>query len=247
MLHGRNDALTEVSFLHQHDGLHNIPADQDWVQIDIFGRGNNAYRWAGETDMQEAVENFLAVEQLLGRAALIDHNRFVLRGFSMGGAGTWHLGLHRPATWCVIGPGAGFTTSHGYRNVPDKLPPYQEACLSIYDAVDYAENAFDVPVVAYAGADDPQLQAAKNIEEKLKGLNIPMTLLVAPDLKHQFPAEWQKKAEAEYAKFTANGRPEQRPHVHFVTYTLKYPACDWVEILALGRHYQLRLSGRPAE
>jgi dienelactone hydrolase len=241
VLHGRNDALTEVSFLHQHDSLHNIPADQDWVQIDIFGRGNNAYRWAGETDMQEAVENFLAVEQLLGRAALIDHNRFVLRGFSMGGAGTWHLGLHRPATWCVIGPGAGFTTSHGYRNVPDKLPSYQEACLSIYDAVDYAENAFDVPVVAYAGADDPQLQAAKNIEEKLKGLNIPMTLLVAPGLKHQFPAEWQKKAEAEYQKFTANGRPEQRPHIHFVTYTLKYPACDWVEILALGRHYQRAL------
>ena len=99
--------------------------------------------------MQEAV----AVEQLLGLAALIDQNRFVLRGFSMGGAGTWHLGLQPLATWCVIGPGAGFTTSHGYRiTLPDKLPPYQEACLSIYDAVDYAENAFDVPVVAYAGA-----------------------------------------------------------------------------------------------
>ena len=37
------------------------------MQIDIYGRGNNAYRWAGETDVQEAVENFIAVEQLLGR------------------------------------------------------------------------------------------------------------------------------------------------------------------------------------
>jgi predicted esterase len=241
VLHGRNDTLTEVSFLHQHNGLNNIAAEQDWVQIDVFGRGNNAYRWAGETDVQEAVENFLAVEQLLGRGVLIDHSRFVLRGFSMGGAGTWHLGLHRPSTWCVIGPGAGFTSSHGYKNVPDKLPSYQEACLSIYDAVDYAENAYDVPVVAYAGADDPQLQAARNIEERLKGLGIPMTLLVAPELAHQFPAEWQKKAEAEYEKFTANGRPEQRPHVHFVTYTLKYPSCDWVEILGLDHHYQRAL------
>ena len=68
--------------------------------------------------------------------------------------------------------------------------------------MDYAENAFDVPVVAYAGADDPQLQAARNIEEKLKPLDIPMTLLVAPGLKHQFPAEWQKKAEKEYEKYT---------------------------------------------
>ena len=131
VLHGRNDDLTEAAFLHQHDGDRPAPADQDWVQIDIYGRGNNAYRWAGETDVEEAVENFLAVEQVLGRGALIDRDRFVLRGFSMGGAGTWHLGLHRPSQWCVIGPGAGFTTTHGYiKNLPDKLPPYQEACLT---------------------------------------------------------------------------------------------------------------------
>ena len=209
VLHGRNDDMTEVSFLHPLNGIRKAAADQDWVQIDIYGRGNNAYRWAGETDVDEAVENFLGVEQLMGRAPLIDRNRFVLRGFSMGGAGTWHLGLHRPSQWCVIGPGAGFTTTHGYKNLPDKLPPYQEACLSIYDAVDYAENAFDVPVVAYDGADDPQLAAARNVEEKLKPLGIPMTLLVAPGLKHEFPEEWRKKAEAEYEKYTLKGRPEQ--------------------------------------
>ena len=241
VLHGRNDNLTEVVFLHQHNGEQKAAADQDWVQIDVYGRGNNAYRWAGETDVQEAVEDFLNVEQALGRAALIDRDRFVLRGFSMGGAGTWHLGLHRPSQWCVIGPGAGFTTTHGYKGLPDKLPPYQEACLTIYDAVDYAENAFDVPVVAYDGADDPQLQAARNIEARLKPLGIPMTLLVAPGLKHQFPAEWQRKAEAEYAKYTSKGRPDQPARVLFVTYTLKYPSCDWVDILALDHHYRRAL------
>lgn len=241
VLHGRNDDLTEVAFLNQHDGSHAAPADQEFIQIDIFGRCNNAYRWAGETDVDEAVENFLSVEMYLGRGPLIDHSRFVLRGFSMGGAGTWHLGLHRPSQWCVIGPGAGFTATHGYRGLPDKMPPYQEACLTIYDAVDYAENAFDVPVVAYAGSDDPQLQAARNIEDKLKPAGIPMTLLVAPGLKHEFPAEWQKKAEAEYEKHLVTGRPEQPEHVHFVTYTLKYPSCDWVEILGLDHHYQRAL------
>ncbi len=63
VLHGRNDDLTEAAFLHQHDGDRPAPADQSWVQIDIYGRGNNAYRWAGETDVDEAVDNFLAVEQ----------------------------------------------------------------------------------------------------------------------------------------------------------------------------------------
>ena len=96
------------------------------------------------------------------------------------------------------------------QDLPDKLPPYQESCLRIYDAVDYAENAFDVPVVAYDGADDPQKQASRNIEEKLKPLGIPMTLLVAPGLKHEFPAEWQKKAEAEYEKYTTRGGRSSR-------------------------------------
>ena len=86
-----------------------------------------------------------------------------------------------------------------------------------------------------------RLQAARNIEEKIKPLGIPMTLLVAPGLKHEFPAEWQKKAEAEYEKYTTKGRPDFPAHVHFVTYTLKYPSCDWVEILGLDHHYQRAL------
>jgi dienelactone hydrolase len=242
VLHGRDTSLTEVSFLYRHRGDHPAPREQDWVQIDIFGRGNNGYRWAGEVDVLEAVDNFLAVERQLNRAQLLDPARVVLRGFSMGGAGTWHLGLHRPDRWCVLGPGAGFTSTHGYvKDLPAQLPAPQEACLHIYDAVDYAENAFNVPVVAYAGADDSQLAAARNIEARLQPAHIPMTLLVAPGLAHQFPPAWQEKAEAEYAKFVAKGRPEYPPHVHFETYTLKYPGTDWVEIVALDRHYQRAL------
>jgi len=239
VLHGRNPSLTEVSFLHAHLAEKPIAAGLNYLQLDIYGRGNNAYRWAGEMDVQEAIESFINTERALGRGNLIDAERLVLRGFSMGGAGTWHLGLHRPDHWCVLGPGAGFSTTRGYvKDLPDKLPSYVEKCLHIYDAVDYAENAFDVPVVAYAGADDEQLQAARNIEEKLKPLHIPMTLLIAPGLKHQFPEEWQKKAEEEYAKYTVKGRPEYPPQVHFVTYTMKYPSCHWAEILGLEHTYQ---------
>ena len=148
----------------------------------------------------------------------------------MGGAGTWHIGLHRPTNWCVIGPGAGFTTTHGYiKNLPAKLPTYQEACLRIYDAVDYAENAAMVPVVAYAGDKDAQQQAAINIENILKPLGIPMTRLVGTGLAHQFPPEWQKKAQEAYAPFVERGRNVNAKKIHFVTYTLSYPECDWIE------------------
>ncbi len=241
VLHGRDSSICEAKFLYQHGDGKATPKDQDFIRIDIFGRGNNAYRWAGETDVFEALDNFSTVERLTNRATLLDPSRVVLRGFSMGGAGTWHLGLHHPDRWCVIGPGAGFTTTHGYiGNLPAKLPSYQESCLRIYDAVDYAENSFDVPIVAYSGSEDPQKAAADNIEKRLKAAGLPMTHLIAPGLAHSFPAEWQKKAEAEYAKYAApgKGRPEYPPKVRFTTYTMKYPACAWAEILGLEKHYE---------
>jgi dienelactone hydrolase len=253
VLHGRDASLTEVKFLYQHgplvpklefgnEGKVAAPKDQSFVQLDIYGRGNNAYRWAGETDVFEALDHFIAVERILGRDNLLDPARVVLRGFSMGGAGTWHLGLHHPSRWCLLGPGAGFTTTHGYiKNLLNPLPPEQEACLHIYDAIDYAENALNVPVVAYGGDQDPQLQAARNIEARLKPLEIPMKLLVAPGLGHTFPPEWKKKAEEAYAPHVAKGHEEYPKRVRFVTYTLRYPSCAWVEIIGLDRHYQRAL------
>jgi hypothetical protein len=86
-----------------------------------------------------------------------------------------------------------------------------------------------------------QLAAAKNIEERLKSQSIPMTLLVAPGTGHSFPSEWQAKAEADYAKHVAKGRDNYPKKVRFVTYTLKYPRCDWVEIVSLDKHYHKAL------
>jgi hypothetical protein len=106
--------------------------------------------------------------------------------------------------------------------------------------VDYAENVLNVPVVAYGGSKDPQLQAARNIEARLKQTDLPakLQILVAPGLAHQFPPEWQKKAEDAYAPYIARGREEYPKRVRFVTWTLRYPACDWVRLLGLDRHYE---------
>ncbi len=239
VLHGRDTTLTEVKFLNANSGDKAAPKDLQYVRIDIFGRGNNAYRWAGEADVFEAIESFFNNERFAGREKLADPSKIVLRGFSMGGAGTWHLGLHWPDRWCCIGPGAGFTTTHGYvKNLPEQLPTYQEACLRIYDAVDYAANAFNVPVVAYSGAKDPQKLAADNIEAKLKKLGIDMTHIIAPDLEHKFPPEWQAKADLHWSEYAHHGRDDYPRQVRFTTYTMKYASCAWVEIMGLERHYQ---------
>lgn len=240
VLHGRNGSLTEVAFLNTHNGTKKAAADQDWVQIDIFGRGNNAYRWSGETDVFEALRAFFASEIAVGRNGTSDPNSIVLRGFSMGGAGTWHLGLHYPHRWAVMGPGAGFTTTHDYAwKGKRELPDYQERCLRIYDAVDYVENARMIPIVAYSGGDDPQKLAADNIEKRLNELKIDaMTHLVKPGVGHKFEADYFIKANALWAKHAAKGIPENPDKVSFVTYTTKYAACAWVGVSRLEKHYQ---------
>jgi hypothetical protein len=65
-----------------------------------------------------------------------------------------------------------------------------------------------------------------------------MMHLVAPGLEHQFPPPWQAKAEEVYSKHVVRGRPQYPERVRFVTYTLKYPSCYWVEVIGLDRHYR---------
>lgn len=244
VLHGRDGNLTEVKFIASREAAKSGKAP-DKIVLEPYGRGNNAYRWAGEADVFEGVVAIAFQDPKLNIDKIedvftIDRTRLVLRGFSMGGAGTWHIGLHKPDAFAVIGPGAGFTTTRGYvGKLPEKLPFDQDKLLHIYDAVDYAENAFNVPIVAYSGEKDGQKAAADNIENALKQFKekVNFTHLIAPGLAHQMPGEWQAKAEAEYAKYAVPGKkPSNR--IRFVTYTTKYSACEWIAIHGMDEHYK---------
>jgi hypothetical protein len=65
-----------------------------------------------------------------------------------------------------------------------------------------------------------------------------MTHIIAPGLGHSFPPEWRQKVFPEYAKHAGPGRSEYPDKVRFVTYTLRYPGCAWVQLLGLDQHYE---------
>ena len=73
----------------------------------------------------------------------------------------------------------------------------------------------------------------KDFKEPVK-----FTHLVAPGLEHQMPTEWQAKAEAEYRKYTGQGRDPEPERVRFVTYTPRYGSCHWVAVFALEQTYE---------
>ena len=229
VLHGRAATMNEVSFLFAHDSPKPLPPELDHMQLEVYGRTNNAYRWAGETDVFEA----LAFVQ---KRYNIDPNRIVLRGFSMGGAGTWHIGLHHPDRWVAMEAGAGFVETKNYAKQVN-LPDYQDRALHIYDAVDYAENAINLPVVGYGGEDDPQLRASQEIQKVVASMpGLKALFLVGPKTPHRWHPDSLKQSNAFLDAAATNGR-KVREKIRFITYTTRYNQCFWLTIDALERHY----------
>jgi pimeloyl-ACP methyl ester carboxylesterase len=224
VLHGRNAGLNEVRFLAQHEGK--PPEEgQFWIQLDVFGRTNNAYRWAGETDVFEALAD-------VQRRYRIDDRRISLWGFSMGGAGAWHLALHHPSRWASAGGGAGFVDFYAYQKRAERLPEHQHRLLSIYDATNYALNLSLVPFITYGGENDPQLLASTTMKALADELDLPLTMLVGPGMGHKFDEQSLKAFMEFLAEHNRTGRPPfpGRREFDFVTYTLKYNTCEWLTI-----------------
>jgi pimeloyl-ACP methyl ester carboxylesterase len=237
-MHGTNRNLNEVAFIKQHETATPVPAEQNYIQLDVYGRSNVSYRWAGETDVFEALHSVEAQYH-------IDPKRVALRGFSMGGAGAWHLGLHHPDKWAVMEAGAGYTETKIYAGIDarkETLPAYQEAALHYYDAVDYGLNGTNFPFVGYGGELDRQLQASQNIKEQLLREGVKLgdlrsLFLVGPGVAHQWNPETHKISEHFVEEALAKGL-ETPSHVRFVTYTTRFNRCFWVTAEALEKHYE---------
>ncbi|MFO0957061.1 MAG: hypothetical protein U0800_06275 [Isosphaeraceae bacterium] len=242
ILHGRGATLSEVRFFRSHDGKP-YPKDETGLVLHVYGRGNNAYRWAGETDVFEAID---AVK----RNFPVDERRILLRGFSMGGAGAWHLGLHHPAAWAAAEAGAGFAESVEYAKLKG-LDDVQTKALRIYDAADYALNASNLPLAGYGGEDDPQRRSSELIQQQLEKLGFPMkteglvTRGEGIDFLRVVGAKTGHKVDPESARILRefrdrhadSGRDDTPDRIRFATYTLKYSQAAWLNVEAMVEHY----------
>ncbi len=207
-----------------------------YIRLECFGRGNNSFRWAGETDVLEALAS---VEKRYN----IDRSRIVLAGFSMGGAGSWQIGLHQPDWFCGLEIDAGVI---GNRLNLDGLTPAQKAAQSTYGImIPQALNVTGVPLVGYAGANDAQLASSKSISAQLVREGYHMTVispvhsagadsntlwLANPGQGHSHATgETKQLVDGFTSANLARGRvvPDQ---IHFVTYTTRYNHDFWVTV-----------------
>jgi pimeloyl-ACP methyl ester carboxylesterase len=242
VLHGsvRPDGMAALHFLMPFDAGDEGGAgpEADYIELHPLGRVENCYRWAGEADVFEAIEDVC-------RKYSIDRDRIVLRGMSMGASGTWHLGLKHPDFFVALGPYCGYVDTHRFSETPGMnfvkvgpLPDYQERMLHMLDSVDYAANAGVVPEVAAIGDKDPFFQAHVIMGEAMRREGLTMVNLISPGTGHVQEPKTFAEQMRRIKVFADRGLDHAPRHVRFVTWTLKYARCRWIELLSLGEHYR---------
>jgi len=213
------------------------PPDQPFLELHPLGRVENCYRWAGETDVFEAIDDVC-------RRYAIDRDRIVLRGMSMGASGTWHLGLKHPDYFVALGPYCGYVDTHHFSETPldnfvnvGPLPEHQELGLHMLDSVDYAANAGTVPVVACMGEKDVFFQAHVLMGEAMRREGLTLVNLISPGTGHVIDPTTHAEQMRRIGEFAVRGIDRQPHDLRFVTWTLKYSRCHWLELLGLEQHY----------
>jgi dienelactone hydrolase len=231
---GRDENLSELKFISGRlEGKSEFPLENGFV-LHVYGRRCNAYKFAGEMDVLESLDHARAHYP-------VDENRICVRGFSMGGAATWHIASHMAGRWAAVNPGAGFTDVRTYQGLDKKgvkTPWYEEKLWHWYDSVDYAINLTNTTLVAYSGEIDPQKAAADLMEKTLAAQGVKMTHIVGPQTGHKY----EPKAKVEVAKLVdaaaEKGRDATPKEIHFTTFTLKYNTMKWITIDALEKHWE---------
>jgi predicted esterase len=142
-------------------GLGNEPGEDDYeairreiplpevgfIVLTPYGRGESAgYNGIAERDVLRALDH-------VQRAYNVDPDRVHLTGLSMGGGGTWHIGLRYPDRFASISPVCGVADldlmpfAAGWGALDKEL-----ASLTGYTRI--AENAFNLQVFVFHGDED---------------------------------------------------------------------------------------------
>ena len=261
-MHGRAARLSEADFLYSfpNQGPSRPPvADAGQIQLDVYGRWNGAgWHFAGEVDVFEAIA---AVQ----KRYKIDPHRIILRGFSMGGEGAWHIALHYPDRFAAAEIGAG---TWSRRPGMPGLTPCQQATLQIWENyTEWALNVFNLPLAGHDGDSDTQvsslpppppgtpsrgqLESSIKVREQLEkegfpsegdpndlsARGTPAIFLISKQTGHGTSPEVRQRLDAFLKEYGDRGQVSP-DHIRFLTYTTRYNRDYWVTLDELERHYE---------
>lgn len=234
-LHGRGERSSESLFIYERMKQIGRVAPADTLVLHPYGRYCNAFKFAGEIDVLEALQHARTQYR-------IDDDRVSIRGFSMGGAGCWQLAVHYPSLFFAANPGAGFSETPEFLRTfqGETLAPtwYEKQLWQLYDCTGYAANLANLPTVAYSGELDKQKQAADIMQQAMLQEGLRLTHLIGPETKHTIHPDSLVLIEQKLASLADHGRDPLPTSIDFTTYTLRYNKSFWMTVTQLDRHWQ---------
>ncbi len=237
--HGRGEKLSEVNFLWDRMKNPGEFTPDHTIMLHPYGRYSNAFKFAGEVDVLEALED-------VQKRYRIDEDRISVRGFSMGGAACWQFATHYADRWFAANPGAGFSETPQFLKVFQKEElkpmPWEQTLWNLYDCDKWALNLTHCPTIAYSGENDSQKQAADVMEKALADHGIRLRHIIGKGMGHKYDAESKRTIEAtldQLAKSSGKAALVQvGESIEFETYSLKYNRAGWITINSLGQHWE---------
>ena len=232
--HGRGETLSELAFIRDRTNNPGAISPEDALVLHPYGRYSNAFKFAGEIDVLEALES-------VKRRYRIDEDRISARGFSMGGAAAWQFAVHYADHWFAANPGAGFSETPEFLRVfqQETLEPtwWERRLWHWYDCPDWCLNLRHCPTVAYSGELDSQKQAADIMQAALAEKGIDLVHIIGPQTKHLIHPQSKLEIEERMRTLARAGREWQPLDVDLTTYTLRYNRMHWLTVDGLEEHW----------
>jgi poly(3-hydroxybutyrate) depolymerase len=135
------------------------------IVVAPYGRGElMGWDGLGERDVLRVLSD-------VRRAYQIDPARVSLTGLSMGGGGTWTIGLRHPELFAALAPICGVTDVRKWIK-PEERGDYDEKALEALSPVAFAENAAGLRVFIFHGDADTVVPVAdsRRMVDRLKAL-----------------------------------------------------------------------------
>lgn len=233
--HGRGEKLSEVNFLWDRMKNPGEFTPDHTIMLHPYGRYCNAFKFAGEVDVLEALED-------IQKRYRIDEDRISVRGFSMGGAACWQFATHYADRWFAANPGAGFSETPQFLKVFQKEElkpmPWEQTLWNLYDCDKWALNLTHCPTIAYSGENDSQKQAADVMEKALAEHGIKLRHVIGKGMGHKFDISSKSAVEDSLSALAKAKRSTGKPEIRFKTSTLKYNQMQWITVDSLDEHWK---------
>ena len=189
-----------------------------------YGRGNTGYREIGTNDV-------MTVLRLVRDQYHIDENRIYLAGHSMGGHGTWYLGMHYPDIWAALNPMSGYGDYRIWKNTLQadwQAPLYEDR-----SAIFFIENALHLPIFDVHGVKDEDVTVtqSRRIMAELEKLGYEAVYDEHPDRPHWWGMDFPN-AIAFLKEKVRDSHPKE---VILKINRLKYNRSNWVQIDEIER------------